>query len=104
MLFDARTNTDLLFASADERWKNEVKRRFGPTCVPISPTRTECRGEPGSFLRKTFDAREQAYRQWLRARGLGDFRLSTPAHRPEPIDYLALLKGPDAAMARPHWH
>ncbi|KAB1070208.1 hypothetical protein [Methylobacterium planeticum] len=104
MLFDERRNSDLLFSAADERWRAEVMRRFGGGRGGADPGAALHRGEPGSYLRKTFDARERTYRRWLQVRGLGDFRLCAPAHRPEPLDFVALFVGRVPHRHRPDWH
>ena len=103
MLFDERQNSDLLFVAADERWRAEVRRLFGHGGGPANVACRLCAGEPGSYLRKAFDARERAYRQWLRARGLGDFRLATPEHEPEPVDFIALFIGRVPRRHQPDW-
>jgi hypothetical protein len=103
MLFNDRTTTDLLFTYENELWDQELTRQFGAGAETCR-RRREGRGEPGTPLRKAYDARERVYQSWLIARGLGDFRFAPPQHRPEPLDVVWLLRGGSVPRQVPHWH
>lgn len=79
-----RQGTGLRFQAADATWRQALADLFGEEGLETRRYDEVGRGQPGSRLRQAYDARERAYRLWLRARGLGDFRYGCRIGDPRP--------------------
>ena len=53
---------------ADRFWRTEITRSFGPDGVLLHGFSSAGRGEPGSKVRRAYEARERAIAAWRQAR------------------------------------
>ncbi|GJE60852.1 hypothetical protein [Methylobacterium trifolii] len=60
--------TEMDLASADRLWRTAMNRTLGPDAVLLHGFGPGGEGEPGSSIRRTFEARRTAVAAWRHAR------------------------------------